>query len=64
MKLILSAFLLISIVFSQSCMNARGSAVAWWIIMKVPPKIGKIGYAYYDSTLKTGKFVYVDAKVD
>lgn len=32
--------------------------------MKVPPKIGKIGYGYYDSTMKSGKFIYVDAKID
>ena len=36
----------------------------WWIVLKVPPKIGKTGYGYYDSSLKTGRFTYMDHKID
>ena len=50
--------------FAQTCLKATGEPVQWWVILKVPPKIGKLGYGYYDSTMKTGKFVYYDAKVD
>jgi hypothetical protein len=50
--------------FSQTCLKSTGEPIEWWIILKVPPKIGKSGYAYYDSTMKTGKFIYHDVKVD
>lgn len=63
-KLIVSLLLIISLAYSQGCLNAKGTTVAWWVVMKVPPKIGKIGYGYYDSTMKTGKFIYIDAKID
>ncbi len=32
--------------------------------MKVPPKIGRTGFGYYDSTMKGGKFIYSDKKID
>ena len=49
---------------SQSCLKSTGEAVQWWVILKVPPKIGKSGYGYFDSTMSTGKFTYFDQKVD
>ena len=36
----------------------------WWVALKVPPKIGKTGFGYYDSTMKGAKFVYYDKKID
>lgn len=36
----------------------------WWVALKVPPKIGKTGFGYYDSTMSGGKFVYYDKKID
>jgi hypothetical protein len=64
MRLIVLAVVLVVTAWAQTCLNAKGEAVSWWVIMKVPPKIGKVGYGYYDSTIKTGKFSYIDAKVD
>lgn len=49
---------------SQTCLNHKAEPVAWWVIIKVPPKVGKVGYGYYDSTMKTSKFIYYDSKVD
>lgn len=49
---------------AQTCLKYTGEAVAWWVVLKVPPKIGKTGFGYYDSTMRTGKFVYYDIKVD
>lgn len=63
----LKCILLLSLIctlLAQSCLKANGEAVAWWVILKVPPKIGRIGYGYYDSTMKTSRFIYYDAKVD
>lgn len=55
---------LLALGLSQVCIGQSGSAVEWWVALKVPPKIGKSGFGYYDSTMKTGKFVYHDAKID
>lgn len=55
---------LLCILMAQSCLKANGEPVQWWVILKVPPKIGRLGFGYYDSTMKTGKFIYYDAKVD
>jgi hypothetical protein len=55
---------LISTLLAQSCLKADGEAVTWWVILKVPQKTGRIGYGYYDSKMKTGHFIYYDAKVD
>ena len=48
----------------MSCLNGAGEPVHWWIALKVPPKIGKSGYGYYDSALKTNTFLYLDSKID
>jgi len=56
--------LLLSCVISQSCVKYTGESVSWWVVMKVPPKIGKTGFGYYDSTMRSGKFNYYDIKVD
>lgn len=63
-KLGLSTFLLISYVVTQACLNHQGTEVDWWVIMKVPPKIGKSGFGYYDSTYKSGNFQYIPDHVD
>lgn len=62
-KLVILA-LLLAAAYSQTCIGQSGSPVEWWVALKVPPKIGKTGFGYYDSTMKTGKFVYHDAKID
>jgi hypothetical protein len=62
-KLILLT-LLLAVTLSQTCIGQSGSPVEWWVALKVPPKIGKTGFGYYDSTMRTGKFVYHDAKID
>jgi len=63
----LKALILFSLLYAslaQSCLKANGEVVQWWVILKVPPKVGRIGFGYYDSTIKTGRFIYQDAKVD
>ena len=55
---------LLVLVNCQNCLDANGQPIHWWIVLKVPPKIGKSGYGYYDSSLKTGRFVYIDHKID
>lgn len=62
-KLIFLAALL-AIVLGQTCIGQSGVSVEWWVALKVPPKIGKTGFGYYDSTMRTGKFVYHDVKID
>lgn len=49
---------------TQACLNHLGSPVDWWVILKVPPKIGKSGFGYYDSTYKSGIFSYIPDHVD
>jgi hypothetical protein len=56
--------MLIAIINAQTCFGQLGTAVEWWLALKVPPKIGKSGFGYYDSTMKTGKFIYYDVKID
>ena len=34
---------------SQYCLDNNGRPVEWWIILKVPPKIGNSGYGYFDA---------------
>jgi prophage antirepressor-like protein len=63
LNIVIFVYLIVT-ALSQSCLKGTGESVQWWVIMKVPPKIGKTGYGYYDSTMKTGKFVYSDSKVD
>lgn len=57
-------FLLVATANSQGCLNHVGSPVDWWVILKVPPKIGKSGFGYYDSTYKSGIFAYIPDHVD
>jgi len=57
-------FLFIVLTNSQGCLNHVGSPVDWWVILKVPPKIGKSGFGYYDSTYKSGVFSYIPDHVD
>jgi len=64
MRILVAFLALACVALGQTCVKATGEAVQWWVIFKVPPKIGKTGYGYYDSTMKTGKFIYSDAKVD
>ena len=45
-------------------MNTIGQPISWWVILKVPPSIGNSGYAYYDSTMKTGTFQFINKTVD
>jgi len=49
---------LVGLISSQSCLNPIGEPVAWWIIIKVPPKTGHSGYGYYDEHMRTGQFIY------
>lgn len=53
-----------SAVHSQFCLNQDGDPIEWWVILKIPPKIGNSGYAYYDSQMQTGSFQYYPDKVD
>lgn len=57
-------FLLISLSSSQSCLNHQGAIVDWWVILKVPPKIGSTGFGYYDSTYRSPTFQYIPYHVD
>lgn len=49
---------------AQQCVNHVGAAVDWWVILKVPPKIGTSGFGYYDSTYRTPTFQYIPNFVD
>lgn len=51
-------------VVGQSCKDQTGGNVAWWIIIKVPPKIGKSGFGYYDSRMTAVRFTYYDFHID
>lgn len=57
-------FTLVYFAISQSCLSPTGQPVHWWIALKVPPKLGTEAYGYYDSVMKTGKFVYRREKID
>lgn len=56
--------LLVYYALSEVCKNHLGTPVEWWVILKVPPKIGKSGFGYYDSTYKSGVFQYIPDHVD
>lgn len=65
----LSCFLLLGVfiesVLSQTCLNKNGVPVAWFTILKAPPPVtDSRGYAYYDSTMISDKFIYYDSTVD
>ena len=55
---LLIIILLIACGQGQTCIGQSGQPVAWWVVLKVPPKTGHSGYGYYDSTMKTGTFLY------
>jgi hypothetical protein len=50
--------------YAQGCLNHLGNPIDWWVVLKVPPKIGSSGFGYYDSTFKSGTFQYVPNFVD
>ncbi len=56
--------LLIVSAAAQGCLNHLGVEVDWWVILKVPPKIGKSGFGYYDSTYRSSVFQYIPEHVD
>lgn len=64
LKILLIALFLFSSAHSQYCKNHVGNPVNWWVILKVPPKIGKTGFGYYDSTYNSGVFQYIPDHVD
>lgn len=49
---------------SQGCLNYQGLPVDWWAALKVPPKIGKSGFGYYDSTYIRSEFNYIPSHID
>lgn len=57
-------FLSLSSVLSDTCKNHVGTTVDWWVILKVPPKIGNSGFGYYDSTFTSGVFQFIPNHVD
>jgi len=52
----LIAIALIILAACQSCLSPNGTPVHWWIVLKVPPKIGIEAYGYYDSIMHTSQF--------
>ncbi len=62
--LTIGMFLLLQGGQTSYCLNSMGQPVSWWVILKVPPRIGKSGYGYYDSTMKSGEFIYLNNSVD
>lgn len=56
--------LLLFVANAQYCISQDGEPIEWWIVLKVPPKIGNSGFAYYDSNTKTGKMMFYDENVD
>jgi hypothetical protein len=54
----------LAIAYSQSCLKPNGEVVKWWVVLKVPPKLGITSYAYYDSTMTNSKFSYFTQKID
>lgn len=67
-SIIILSFLCFSLIsrigFGQRCLGRNGEEVVWWTVLKVPPKINKTGYAYYDSSIHTGTYIYDAAHVD
>jgi hypothetical protein len=55
---LVALLLLAGLACCQSCLNPIGQPVAWWVVIKVPPKTGHSGYGYYDEHMKTGQFIY------
>lgn len=55
---------LVWVVVPQGCVNHVGAVVDWWVILKVPPKIGSTGFGYYDSTYRSPTFQYIPNHVD
>lgn len=49
---------------SQYCLNSQGQIVDWWVILKVPPKIGSSGFGYMDSTSTGSVFTYMKMHAD
>jgi hypothetical protein len=67
MKVVISVLLFytfLNSITSQYCKNKAGVNLNWWVIMKVPPKVGQSGFGYYDSTYSTGVFQYFSNLVD
>lgn len=62
-KLIVGVLIVLA-VSSQYCFSREGEPMEWWVVLKVPPKIGNSGYAYYNSNMKTGKMMFYDENVD
>lgn len=62
--LVLLGLLLLLQANADNCVNHLGLNVDWWVILKVPPKIGRSGFGYYDSTYRSGVFAYVPDHVD
>ncbi len=53
---------LLALIDSQSCVNNKGEEVPYWIAFKVPPRIGKIAYGYFDPTMSY--LDYINAQID
>lgn len=53
---LLLSVIIMPIIYAQNCLNHNGNPVDWWVILKVPPKIGKSGFGYYDSSFKSELF--------
>lgn len=64
LKLVLIYLASLLVTAAQECKNHLGVTVNWWVILKVPPKIGKTGFGYYDSTYGSGVFQYIPEHVD
>ena len=48
----------------QYCLDPQGKPVAWWVVIKVPPKTGQNGYGYYDANTRTAQFSYISTPID
>ena len=55
LRIVLLALILASASL-QECRNKYGKVVEWWIVLKVPPKIGSHDYGYFDSMQQTADF--------
>lgn len=65
MLIYLISFLIFLVISQgQSCLGHSGQVVKWWVVLKIPPKIGIIGYAYYDSLMTNGNFINYNQKID
>lgn len=63
-KQIVLLLFVLEIIYAQACLKDNGEVVKWWVILKVPPKLGIITYAYYDSTMTSATFINNNRKVD